>query len=48
MPSTTCSEEYERLTKLGVAFQTKPTPMGSTTIAVFDGICGDYIQIFQP
>lgn len=40
-------KEFERLEKLGVAFKTKPTPMGPTTIAVFDDTCGNLIQICQ-
>lgn len=39
--------QYERMSKLGVAFRTKPTPMGPTTLAVFDDTCGNYIQIYQ-
>jgi len=38
---------YERMTKLGVVFRTKPTKAGETTIAVFDDTCGNLIQIFQ-
>ena len=40
--------EYERLTRLGVAFTMKPTPAGPTTIAVFDDTCGNLIQLHQP
>ena len=40
--------EYERLTKLGVAFPTKPKSSGPTTIAVFEDTCGNLIQISQP
>ena len=39
--------EYERLTKLGVAFTMPPTAMGPTTVAVFDDTCGNLIQLFQ-
>lgn len=39
--------EYERLTALGVEFQSPPTPMGPVTIAVFDDTCGNLIQIVQ-
>lgn len=39
--------EYERLTALGVEFQTPPTAMGPITIAVFDDTCGNLIQIVQ-
>lgn len=42
------AKEYERLTKLGVAFPTKPTKAGPTTIAVLDDTCGNLIQLFQP
>ena len=40
-------KEYERLKKLGVRFTMEPTPMGPTTIAVFDDTCGNFIQIYQ-
>ena len=40
-------KEFERLTKLGVAFRSKPTKMGPVTIAVFDDTCGNFIQIAQ-
>lgn len=40
-------EEYERLTKLGVVFRTKPTTTGSVTVAVFDDTCGNLIQLHQ-
>ena len=39
--------EYERLLKRGVVFQSKPTEMGDTTVAVFDDTCGNLIQIYQ-
>jgi predicted enzyme related to lactoylglutathione lyase len=39
--------EYDRLTKLGVAFQGKPSKAGAATIAVFDDTCGNFIQLFQ-
>lgn len=39
--------EYERLKGLGVVFKSEPTPMGPTTIAVFDDTCGNYIQLYQ-
>jgi RNA polymerase sigma factor (sigma-70 family) len=41
-------QQYERLVKLGVAFPTRPTRTGPTTIAVLDDTCGNLIQIFQP
>jgi catechol 2,3-dioxygenase-like lactoylglutathione lyase family enzyme len=40
-------KEYERMTKLGVVFRTKPTPAGPVTIAVFEDTCGNLIQIVQ-
>ena len=40
-------KEYDRLTKLGVVFRTKPTQMGPVTLAVFDDTCGNLIQIGQ-
>ena len=41
------NKEYERLKDLGVVFKTPPTPMGPTTIAVFEDTCGNLIQIAQ-
>lgn len=40
-------EEYERLTKLGVAFSIKPTEIGAAKIAVFKDTCGNNIQIVE-
>lgn len=40
-------KEYERLTKRGVVFRTKPTKAGPTTLAVFEDTCGNLIQIYQ-
>jgi predicted enzyme related to lactoylglutathione lyase len=37
--------EYERLTKLGVAFSVKPTEMGTVKVAVFNDTCGNNIQL---
>jgi predicted enzyme related to lactoylglutathione lyase len=37
--------EYDRLTKRGVTFSTKP--MGNPMIAIFDDTCGNLIQIYQ-
>jgi catechol 2,3-dioxygenase-like lactoylglutathione lyase family enzyme len=39
--------EFERLKKLGVNFTTEPTKLPGTpsTIAIFDDICGNLIQI---
>ncbi len=39
--------EYDRLKKLGVTFTMDPTPMGPTTVAVFDDTCGNLIQLYQ-
>ena len=39
--------ECKRLKGLGVAFSMEPTETGSTTVAVFDDTCGNFIQIFQ-
>ena len=39
--------ECKRLKGLGVAFSMEPTKTGSTTVAVFDDTCGNFIQIFQ-
>lgn len=40
-------QEFERMTKLGVLFKTKPTKMGPVTVADFDDTCGNLIQIAQ-
>ena len=37
--------EYDRLTKRGVTFSTKPT--GNPMVAIFDDTCGNLIQIYQ-
>lgn len=39
--------EYARLTARGVRFTMPPTPMGPTTVAIFDDTCGNLIQIYQ-
>lgn len=39
--------EYDRLVGLGVVFRNEPTPMGSTTTAIFEDTCGNLIQIHQ-
>ncbi len=44
---TDVQEEYERLTKRGVVFRTKPTKAGPATIAVFADTCGNLIQLHQ-
>lgn len=52
IPATTFAvqdvqKEYERLKKLGVAFDVEPTRAGPVTVAVFDDTCGNRIQIHQ-
>lgn len=39
--------EYERLSKLGVEFTTKPTMAGNVTYAILNDTCGNYIQLVQ-
>ncbi len=39
--------EYERLSKLGVAFRSQPTTAGPATIAVLEDTCGNLIQLYQ-
>ena len=39
--------EYERLSKLGVSFKTKPTKAGPATTAILDDTCGNLIQLHQ-
>lgn len=39
--------EYERLTKLGVAFSMTPTEMGTVKVAVFNDTCGNNIQLVE-
>jgi predicted enzyme related to lactoylglutathione lyase len=39
--------EYNRLTKLGVAFSMKPTEMGTVKVAVFNDACGNNIQLVE-
>lgn len=40
-------KEYGRMTKLGVAFRTKPTKTAGPTIAVFEDTCGNLIQLVE-
>ncbi|MEP2935794.1 MAG: VOC family protein [Gilvibacter sp.] len=40
-------DEYDRLTKLDVAFSMKPTEMGTVKVAVFNDTCGNYIQLVE-
>ena len=52
IPATTfavddLSQEYERLTKLGVAFRVEPTATEWGTNAVFDDTCGNLIGLHQ-
>ncbi|MEW5918321.1 MAG: VOC family protein [Gemmatimonadota bacterium] len=39
--------EYDRLTKLGVAFKSAPRQAGPVKIAIFDDTCGNFIQLHQ-
>ena len=39
--------EFDRLQARGVRFTQEPTEMGPVTTAVFDGTCGNLIQIVQ-
>jgi catechol 2,3-dioxygenase-like lactoylglutathione lyase family enzyme len=39
--------EYGRLKRLGVVFRGEPTKMGPTTVAIFEGTCGNLIQLYQ-
>lgn len=45
--STDIQQEYDRLSKLGVRFRTKPTKMGPVTIALFEDSCGNLVQLHQ-
>jgi len=40
--------EYERLSRLGVAFKAPPSNAGPVTIAILDDTCGNLIQIVGP
>lgn len=40
-------QEYDRLVKLDVEFNVKPTEMGTVKIAVFNDTCGNNIQIVE-
>ena len=39
--------EYDRLTKLGVEFNMKPTEMGTEKFAIFNDTCGNNIQLVE-
>ncbi len=41
-------DEYKRLTELGVKFSGQPQDAGKCRIAIFDDMCGNYIQLIQP
>lgn len=41
------SREYERLSKLGVAFRGEPAPMGPVTVVLLDDTCGNLIQLAE-
>jgi catechol 2,3-dioxygenase-like lactoylglutathione lyase family enzyme len=45
--SADVAAEHARLVARGVVFRKGPTPMGPTTIAVFDDTCGNLIQLHQ-
>jgi len=45
--SADIQQEYERLTRMGVVFRTKPTAAGPATVAVFEDTCGNLIQLHQ-
>jgi catechol 2,3-dioxygenase-like lactoylglutathione lyase family enzyme len=45
--SADIEEEYERLSRLGVVFRTRPTKAGPVTVAVFEDTCGNLIQLYQ-
>jgi hypothetical protein len=40
-------KEFERLKRLGVAFNMDPKEVGPTKIAVLDDTCGNNIQLLQ-
>jgi glyoxylase I family protein len=46
--STDLDADYQRLTKLGVAFTMPPTAAGPVKIAVLSDTVGNLIQIHQP
>lgn len=39
--------EYDKRMKKGGVFKSGPAKAGSTTIAVFEGTCGNLIRIFE-
>jgi catechol 2,3-dioxygenase-like lactoylglutathione lyase family enzyme len=39
--------EYDRMTKLGVKFASRPKKYGPTTLVVFEDTCGNRIQLFD-
>ncbi len=39
--------EFERLSKLGVAFKMEPSDMGTVKLAIFEDTCGNLIQMAQ-
>ena len=45
--STDIHKEYEKLSRLGVVFRSKPTQMGPVTTAIFEDTCGNLIQLHQ-
>jgi predicted enzyme related to lactoylglutathione lyase len=40
-------KQYERISSLGGAFRTEPTPMGPVTTALLDDTCGNLVQLAQ-
>lgn len=40
-------KEYSRLKERGVEISKEPTNMGTTSIAVLDDTCGNWIQLYQ-
>ena len=40
-------KEYERMKELDVMFSMEPTKAGPATLAVFNDICGNLIQLYQ-
>lgn len=40
-------KQYQRISGLGGAFRTEPTPMGPVTTALLDDTCGNLVQLVQ-
>ncbi|MET0403968.1 MAG: VOC family protein, partial [Cystobacter sp.] len=43
-----CQAEYERMSKLGVAFRGQPARMGPVLAVTFEDTCGNLIMMAQP